>query len=244
MRPKLPAGHLVRETDDSPIRGPLALRSVVLVSARTALGRSGADQNEAVGEREQLATCRGWVRHDRHAPTVRPPVGRDAPLDGHRRPWCAGGRSRCRRAVPLDRRAPHLAVRRQPAVPGPRTGRGGGGGTSVGGGGRCRGRRLRRCRRGGRRRSSRRGRRRAVAWPPWRGSSTVDQVVAWSAEKGLPSVTLTTFRDVPWNAPYYERLGFTVVESLSSALQVLIDDQATWGLDPSLRVVMRREVRS
>jgi hypothetical protein len=24
-------------------------------------------------------------------------------------------------------------------------------------------------------------------------------------------VTLTTFRDVPWNAPYYQRLGFTIV---------------------------------
>ena len=24
----------------------------------------------------------------------------------------------------------------------------------------------------------------------------------------MPAVTLTTFRDVPWNAPYYERLGF------------------------------------
>src|SRR5690349_4747278 len=25
--------------------------------------------------------------------------------------------------------------------------------------------------------------------------------------EGRPALTLTTFRDVPWNAPYYERLG-------------------------------------
>ena len=25
---------------------------------------------------------------------------------------------------------------------------------------------------------------------------------------GLPCLTLTTFRDVPWNAPWYSRLGF------------------------------------
>ena len=27
-----------------------------------------------------------------------------------------------------------------------------------------------------------------------------------------PTLTLTTFRDVPWNAPYYERMGFVVFE--------------------------------
>ena len=46
--------------------------------------------------------------------------------------------------------------------------------------------------------------------------------------------------DVPWNAPYYEKLGFHVVSTLTPALQALVDEQATWGLDPSLRVVMRR----
>lgn len=76
------------------------------------------------------------------------------------------------------------------------------------------------------------------------GRALVDHVVAWTAAKGLGSVTLTTFRDVPWNAPYYERLGFTVVDSLSPALQALVDEQATWGLDPTLRVVMRRPASS
>ena len=72
------------------------------------------------------------------------------------------------------------------------------------------------------------------------GRALVDEVVAWTAAQDLPSVTLTTFRDVPWNGPYYEKLGFQVVTTLTPALQALIDEQATWGLDPSLRVVMRR----
>ena len=72
------------------------------------------------------------------------------------------------------------------------------------------------------------------------GRALVDEVVAWTVAQGLPSVTLTTFRDVPWNRPYYERLGFHVVTTLTPALQALLDEQATWGLDPSLRVVMRR----
>jgi ribosomal protein S18 acetylase RimI-like enzyme len=72
------------------------------------------------------------------------------------------------------------------------------------------------------------------------GRALVDAVVAWTAEHGLPSVTLTTFRDVPWNGPYYEKLGFHIVDPLSPALQALVDEQATWGLVPELRVVMRR----
>jgi ribosomal protein S18 acetylase RimI-like enzyme len=74
------------------------------------------------------------------------------------------------------------------------------------------------------------------------GRALVDAVVGWTAAQGLPSITLTTFRDVPWNGPYYEKLGFRVVSTLTPALQALIDEQATWGLDPSLRVVMRRSL--
>ena len=74
------------------------------------------------------------------------------------------------------------------------------------------------------------------------GRALVDEVVAWTAARQLPSITLTTFRDVPWNAPYYEKLGFVTVTELSPALQALLDEQATWGLDPALRVVMRRSL--
>ena len=74
------------------------------------------------------------------------------------------------------------------------------------------------------------------------GRALVDEVIAWTAAQGLTSITLTTFRDVPWNGPYYEKLGFRVVSTLTPALQALIDQQATWGLDPSLRVVMRRSL--
>jgi ribosomal protein S18 acetylase RimI-like enzyme len=75
------------------------------------------------------------------------------------------------------------------------------------------------------------------------GRALVDEVLAWSAARGLPSVTLTTFRDVPWNGPYYEKLGFEAVTELTPALQTLLDQgERRWGLDPSLRVVMRRSL--
>jgi hypothetical protein len=75
------------------------------------------------------------------------------------------------------------------------------------------------------------------------GCALVDEVVAWTEAQELASITLTTFRDVPWNGPYYEKLGFHVVSTLTPVLQALVDEQETWGLDPSLRVVVRRSLQ-
>ena len=43
------------------------------------------------------------------------------------------------------------------------------------------------------------------------GRRLVGAVCGWAAERGLESVTLTTFRDVPWNMPFYARLGFVEI---------------------------------
>src|SRR5262249_12522909 len=40
------------------------------------------------------------------------------------------------------------------------------------------------------------------------GAMLLDYVADWAAEQDMPAMTLITFRGVPWNAPYYERLGF------------------------------------
>ncbi|MBX3286297.1 MAG: GNAT family N-acetyltransferase [Actinobacteria bacterium] len=48
------------------------------------------------------------------------------------------------------------------------------------------------------------------------GAALVEAVVRWAADRGAPSVTLTTFRDVPWNRPWYERRGFVVDPSASA----------------------------
>ena len=76
------------------------------------------------------------------------------------------------------------------------------------------------------------------------GSALLDEVARWAATESLAAVTLTTFRDVPWNRPFYERRGFRVLadDELGDGLRQLRDLEATLGLDPSLRVVMRREL--
>ena len=74
------------------------------------------------------------------------------------------------------------------------------------------------------------------------GTRLVMQVCAWATAAGYQSVSLTTFRDVAWNMPFYARLGFEVVpaEQLSRALRALVEDERRRGLEPSRRVVMRR----
>jgi GNAT superfamily N-acetyltransferase len=74
------------------------------------------------------------------------------------------------------------------------------------------------------------------------GTRLVEHVCRWAATCGHGAVTLTTYRDVPWNMPFYARLGFEVVPAseLSRPLRTLVDDEARRGLDPAIRVVMRR----
>ena len=72
------------------------------------------------------------------------------------------------------------------------------------------------------------------------GTRLVEEVCHWAASAGYESVTLTTFRDVPWNMPFYERLGFRVVAGAgrSAALRAIVEDETRRGLDPSRRVAM------
>jgi GNAT superfamily N-acetyltransferase len=74
------------------------------------------------------------------------------------------------------------------------------------------------------------------------GTRLVKHVCRWAAAAGFQSVTLNTDRDVPWNAPFYARLGFEIVphEALSPALRAVFENETRRGLDPSRRVVMRR----
>ncbi|WNV84347.1 GNAT family N-acetyltransferase [Umezawaea sp. Da 62-37] len=74
------------------------------------------------------------------------------------------------------------------------------------------------------------------------GRSLLDHVDGWARERGFPAVTLTTFRDVPWNGPYYERLGFAQVVKLTPGLAEVVEREAAHGLDPTTRTCLRRAV--
>jgi GNAT superfamily N-acetyltransferase len=76
------------------------------------------------------------------------------------------------------------------------------------------------------------------------GGRLIEAAAAWALAHDLDALTLTTFRDVPWNAPYYWRLGFRPVPEhrLGPGLREICDDEARAGLDAWPRVVMRREL--
>ncbi|GGN43907.1 GCN5 family N-acetyltransferase [Streptomyces kronopolitis] len=60
---------------------------------------------------------------------------------------------------------------------------------------------------------------------------------------GPVPVTLTTFAEVPWNAPYYARIGFRVLSGagLTPGLRAIRAREAALGLDRWPRVCMRRQ---
>lgn len=77
------------------------------------------------------------------------------------------------------------------------------------------------------------------------GAKLVAAVVTWARGTGAPSITLSTFRDVAWNAPFYARLGFRAIEEgdLGPPYRALLDREVAMGLPRHRRVVMRLSLR-
>jgi GNAT superfamily N-acetyltransferase len=74
------------------------------------------------------------------------------------------------------------------------------------------------------------------------GAALIDEAARWAAANGLSELTLTTFAKVPWNAPYYARLGFTVLpeQDWDVGMRGRVTREAEHGLDAWPRVVMKR----
>lgn len=72
------------------------------------------------------------------------------------------------------------------------------------------------------------------------GSALLLAVCSWAQDWGYPAVTLRTFRDVPWNGPFYRGRGFHIVESarLSARYLELEASERHRGLRTDLRVTM------
>lgn len=76
------------------------------------------------------------------------------------------------------------------------------------------------------------------------GRQLLDVAAAWAREQDLVALTLTSFAAVPWNAPYYARLGFRVLDDaeLTPGLRAIRAREAAHGLDRAPRVAMRRDL--
>lgn len=77
------------------------------------------------------------------------------------------------------------------------------------------------------------------------GRRLIETVCEWAVEMGYDSVTLSTFVDVPWNAPFYARAGFEIVAAnkLTPEMQRIQGIEERIGLAIDRRVFMKRRLR-
>lgn len=77
------------------------------------------------------------------------------------------------------------------------------------------------------------------------GTELLAAVIDAARASGARALTLSTFRDVAWNAPWYARHGFRILAEaeVSRGLLGVRAREAAAGLDVARRVFMRRELR-
>lgn len=76
------------------------------------------------------------------------------------------------------------------------------------------------------------------------GTRLVRTVIEWAGREGFAQLLLVTFRHLPWNAPFYLKLGFAPVaeERLGPELAGILADEARAGIDVRKRVAMQLEL--
>ncbi|WP_205470972.1 GNAT family N-acetyltransferase [Nocardioides sp. SYSU D00038] len=76
------------------------------------------------------------------------------------------------------------------------------------------------------------------------GTTLVRAAMEEARWAGFDRISLTTYRDLPWNGPFYAGLGFAEVERPEPFQQRLREQETALGLDRhGPRVVMQAELR-
>ncbi len=71
------------------------------------------------------------------------------------------------------------------------------------------------------------------------GRMLLERVIESARQMGYPAVTLTTFREVPWNAPFYTRLGFAMLDELTLPAGLAAKKGTGDPARPAARVALR-----
>lgn len=74
------------------------------------------------------------------------------------------------------------------------------------------------------------------------GRALIAAAEDWGRRRGLGRITLTTFRDVPFNAPFYARVGFVVLEgsAVGGRLGAILAAEVAHGIGIAPRVAMAK----
>jgi GNAT superfamily N-acetyltransferase len=78
------------------------------------------------------------------------------------------------------------------------------------------------------------------------GRTLIERAATWARGHGLDALTLTTYIEVPWNGPFYERLGFSYLaaDEETPGLRAIRFEERASGLDAWPRACMRLGLRS
>lgn len=73
------------------------------------------------------------------------------------------------------------------------------------------------------------------------GRALMAEVGAEARRRDAGAVTLTTFRELPWNGPFYESLGYRILarHELNGRLTAILMRERRLGLDVDARCAMR-----
>jgi len=73
------------------------------------------------------------------------------------------------------------------------------------------------------------------------GRKLLLDVIEHARRQQLEAITLTTFRDLPWNAPFYQRMGFVPLNEVDAGprLSAVLNDEIAHGLPGERRCAMR-----
>jgi GNAT superfamily N-acetyltransferase len=73
------------------------------------------------------------------------------------------------------------------------------------------------------------------------GRALIETVSEWARQAGSHGVMVSTYRDIPWDAPFYARLGFVEIPHRfwSGAMHRLHREATALGHDPTRRLWMR-----
>lgn len=71
------------------------------------------------------------------------------------------------------------------------------------------------------------------------GRALLQAAITAAADRGLEAVTLSTFRGVPWNEPFYAKLGFTTLKEAGPRLTAILHSEIEQGLPGERRCAMR-----
>lgn len=74
------------------------------------------------------------------------------------------------------------------------------------------------------------------------GKALMGELTRQAMAEGYTAITLTTYRNLPWNGPWYQRLGFSEVkiDEMGEEYREIWNSEASHGHDMNVRCVMRK----